>query len=125
MDAKLIEARALIEAIIKRLDIAAYVVLHNAPGHVEIFHSFTPSYSNLTEVTEHGEAMYRLRSTKADYGGDVDAKHRDLEATVCMVSAMGEAFMNAAMSTVGLSAALDKVTGAKHMPLVKDTGPTQ
>lgn len=123
MDAKLIEARARIESILIELDIAGYVVLHNAPGSLEVFVRLDPSYSKLVLNARTGEA--RLRSVLADYGGDREAKQRDLAATLNMVSGMGELIGRSALDLIELGARYDALTGAKHTALERDEGTAQ
>lgn len=106
---KLKEARAEIEAILIRYDIAGHVVLHE-PGFGEVFSHLTPSYSNVT-----GELpVVRLRSKAADYGGDKDAQRRDLEATANMMAILAELLGRAALSFIDLSNWVNKHTGAEH-----------
>jgi hypothetical protein len=98
MDAKLIQARAEIEAILTKHDIAGHVILHNAPGESEIFLRLTPSYSKLREIPagSHG-VTFRLVSDTADYGGDTVAQARDLAATANMVRSFADLLVTAAL----------------------------
>jgi hypothetical protein len=112
-DPKLLAARAEILAVLKRYDIAGHIVLHNAPGNLEIFSKFDPSYSRLIGLPP----VVRLRSKAADYGGDKDAQRRDLEATANMVSGIATTMAENAMNLLNLAAWIDNATGAKHTPL--------
>jgi len=106
---KLKQARAEIEQVLKRFDIAGHVILHE-PGFGEIFAHLTPSYSNLI-----GELpLIRLRSKAADYGGDKQAQRRDVEATANMLSIMATLLAEAALSFIDLSTFVDKQVGAEH-----------
>lgn len=120
MDAKLIEARARIEAILKELDIAGCVFLHNAPGEMEVFTRLDPSYSKLDFRPHAGVA--RLRSQVADYGGDLEAQRRDLEATLSMVRGMAELMAANGLSLLELSMQLDAFTGAESTALKNTEG---
>jgi len=117
-DSKLLKARAEIEAIIDRHDIAAHVVLHNAPGSLEIFYRLQPSYSRLIGLPP----MVRLRSKLAEYKGDADAQRRDLEATANMVSGIATALGGNAMMMLELASLIDGWTGAKHTEMRRDDG---
>ncbi|HVQ49771.1 MAG TPA: hypothetical protein VMS92_06955 [Mycobacterium sp.] len=116
---KLLAARAEIEAIIKRYDIAAHVVLH-CPGFAELFSDYTPSYSRLTikQVDEHGFTMH-LKSEVAEYGGDREAQRRDLEATANMVSSIAEALARDAIGLLKVTERVDKALGAEHTETTK------
>lgn len=119
-DAKLLEARDRIRAVLDDLDIAGHVVLHNAPGNVEILTKFDPSYSKL--IFE--PPMMALRSKLSDYNGDADAQRRDLEATASIVRSFGESLATNAMMLLELSAIIDEKVGAEHTPLRPDPGTT-
>lgn len=126
MDAKLIQARGEIDAILKKHDIAAYVFLHNAPGKSEVFSYLTPSYSKLAEVpAPDGNIGFRVRSKLADYGGDKEAQRRDLAATANMVSSMAMLMGTTAMPLLSLAAFIDEKIGAEHTPMERDEGTSQ
>jgi hypothetical protein len=115
-DPKLIEARDRIRAILTELDIAGHVVLHNAPGSVEILHRFDPSYSKLTFKPP----MVGVRSLIEDYNGDHEAQQRDLEATVNLVRSIAEVLATNAVMLLELSGIIDEKTNAAHGPMVRD-----
>lgn len=117
-DPKLLRVRAEIEAILQREDIAAHVILHNAPDQAEVFLKLDPSYSKLTmqSVDSHG-VIYRLRSNLEDYGGDKEAQRRDIVATANMAAMFADILKASATSMRGLSNRIDKVVGATHTPL--------
>jgi len=115
-DPKLIEARDRIKAILVELDIAGHVVLHNAPGKLEIYTRLDPSYSKLIGLPP----LVRLRSKLADYDGDAEAQRRDLEATAGMVRGMGETMGLNAMQMLDLADWIDKAVGAEHTPMQRD-----
>lgn len=124
MDAKLIEARALIEDVLQRLDIAGHVILHNKTQKLEVFSHFTPSYSNLITTAKDGGTLFALRSVSADYP-DKEAQRRDLEATASMCDGIADALtINAAMMCA-VAAEVNRLTGALHGGLVADVGTPQ
>src|SRR4051812_48517964 len=85
MDSKLIAARAEIELILKKHDIAGWVVLHNAPGEMEVFSHLEPSYSILRPQIVDGGMAVRVLSKLSDYGGDTKRQQHDQAATANMV----------------------------------------
>lgn len=107
---KLLRARGEIEAIIKRYDLAAFVVLHCAPHGSEVMIEMSPSYSVVT--IEKGQAQ--IKSLLADYNGDKDAQRYDLTASANMASSMFELMAHTAIQVGELSKTLDKLTGAGH-----------
>jgi hypothetical protein len=126
MDSKLIQARAEIEEILRRHDIAAHVVLHNAPGNSKIFMRLTPGYSKLAELgSERDGISFRLRSKLADYGGDVEAQKRDLAATANMVSSIAMHLGTAAMPMLRLAEQIDRAVGATHTEMQRTEGRPQ
>jgi hypothetical protein len=109
MSQKLKQARAAIEKILKRYDIAGHVVLHE-PNYGEVFMNLTPSYSKLSGTPP----LMRLRSMVADYGGDREARRADLEATANMVAIMAELMASNALIFLDLKTWIDAKLGAKH-----------
>lgn len=109
-DPKLKQARAEIEAILKRYDIAAFCVLHNAPGNGEIFADLSPSYSRVTGVLPE----VRVRIKREDYGSDMAAWGRDAAVTANLISFMGKALGSCAMPLLELSKIIDAKLGAEH-----------
>jgi len=126
MNAKLINARAEIQAILEKHDIAGHVILHCAPGDLEVFMHLTPGYSKLVrQGTEQTGLSFRLRSRLADYGGDAAAQGRDLAATANMVHGLGTALAQDAISMLELATVVNKATGAVHGPIVRTEGRPQ
>ena len=82
---KLKQARAEIEAILKKHDIGGWCILH-APSHAELFMDINPSYSKLQGTFP----VIRVHSKLEDYGGDQQAQIADLSATVNMINMMSE-----------------------------------
>ena len=115
-DPKLLEARDRIRAVLNELDIAGHVILHNAPGSVEIFIKFDPSYSKIS----FDPPVVRVRSKIEDYNGDADAQRRDLEATASLVHCFAESLATNAMMMLDLSKVIDEKVDARHTPLVRD-----
>jgi len=90
-DPKLVAAMAEIRALLTRLDIAGFVILHNAPGDLESALHLSPSYSVAhLETDRDGNAAMRIRSQAGAYSGDTEKQKRDLEATMNMLSGFGE-----------------------------------
>lgn len=126
MDAKLIAARAEIEAVLAKHDIAAHVVLHNAPGNFELFMRLTPGYSKLAQegADQHG-LKFRLRSKLADYHGDTEAQARDLAATANMVHGFASLLFEAALPMLSLAEVVNKATNAEHGAFMRSEGRPQ
>jgi len=126
MDTKLIGARAEIQAILDKHDIAAHVILHNAPGSLEVFMHLTPGYSKLVRMgTEQEGLAFRLRSHLADYGGDAAAQARDLAATANMVHGLGMVLAQDGMSMLQLAQVVNKAARAEHGPFIRTEGRPQ
>ncbi len=118
-DAKLLRARARIQAVLNDLDIAGHVVLHNKPGSIEVFSKLDPTYSKLIGLPP----LVRIRSKLADYQGDAEAQRRDLEATTNMVSSMAQVLGQNALMLLELASLFDAKTGAEHTALRRDDDP--
>lgn len=127
MDAKLVTARAEIEEVLKRLDIAGYFILHNAPGSIEIGTHLTPSYSVVKPIFKEGGGLLgmRVKTAPADFGGDVAKRDRSLAATANLLSSFAEVLHGASFGFAAISAKLDDEIGAEHTPLRSDKGPVQ
>ena len=117
-DSKLTEARDRIKRILDEADIAGHVVLHNAPGKLEVFTKLDPSYSKLIGLPP----IVRLRSKLADYGGDTTKQREDLQATASMVRGIAELTGVTAVQLMDLADFIDEKTGAKHGPMKRDDG---
>jgi hypothetical protein len=114
---KLLAARAEIEAIFRKHNIAGMVFLH-MPGFLEVFSDFSPTYSRLEMIKEGGHLVgVKIQSKLEDYGGDREAQRRDLEATANMTSSMAEAMGMNAVELMQLAAAVDKHLNADHTGL--------
>jgi len=114
--AKLLIARDEIEAILRKHDICAHVVLAGI-GRLEVMMHLEASWSKLyLYEDEHGSGL-RLRSKKAEYQGDVKRQKRDLEATVGMVSGMAQTLAPAGLGWLKAAEMFDKATGAEHTPM--------
>lgn len=118
-DPKLMSARDRIKAILDELDIAAYVVMHNAPGKFEILTKLDPSYSKLIGLPP----VMRLCSKLDDYEGNSEAQRRDLQATANMVSGLGASLGVNALQLMELAAWVDARIGAEHGPMEPDPDP--
>jgi len=113
---KLLIARGEIEAVLRKHDICAHVVLAGR-GRMESMLHLDASWSNLyLHQDEHGHGI-RMRSKVAEYGGDRDKQRQDLEATSGMVRGLGETLAMAGMAWLTASEQFDEKTGAEHTPL--------
>jgi hypothetical protein len=110
---KLKAARADIEKVLRRHDIAGIVFLHTAPGSSEAFMRLDPSYSKLVGVPP----TVRLMSKLADYGGDERRQLEDLAATANMVHSLAVLCAQTAMPLLDLAQTIDTATGAEHTGL--------
>lgn len=122
---KLLVARAEIEAILKKHDIGAHVVLHMIGGgddqmtqsYTENFGHYNPSYSRIRPMyDEHGTMTALHISSKLDehYNGNRAAQKRDLEATAAMLQGMAILLAQDAMSLLEVSKQLDAFVGIEH-----------
>jgi hypothetical protein len=107
---KLLRARGEIAEIIKRYDIAAFVVMHAAPHASEVMIELSPSYSVVTLK----EGVARIISKLADYNGDKDAQRYDMAASANMASSMFELMAHTTMLLGDLAQRLDEITGSTH-----------
>lgn len=105
-------ARAEIEAVLKKHDLAGYVVLHT-PGMVERFYDINPSYScvSLNEATQE----LRVRSKLADYPSR-EAQLHDQAASANMAKAIAIELHVAALMFKGISMVVDRAAKAEHGP---------
>lgn len=110
MQKKLKEARAEIEAVLKKHDIAGFVSLH-APGFGEVFYTIWPSYSIL--VGDY--PSIRIKSKAADYGGDVAKQREDQANTTSMAHHLGMSLSQFGMQFLDLSAALTQQLGIQPL----------
>jgi len=107
---KLLRARGEIEEIIKRYDLAAFVVLHAAPHGSEVLIEVSPSYSIVKII----DGVAHIKSQLADYKGDKDAQLYDLAASANMASSMFELMAHTTMLLGELAKQLDEITGSTH-----------
>ena len=119
--ARLKVARAEIEAIIQKHDLAGAVVLHT-PGMSEWFYQVNPSYSCLHVDEQAGTA--RVKSLLADHGGDRQAQLLEQACTANMVASLAsELHLGAGMFNF-LQRVVDQAARAAHKPanFVADPG---
>lgn len=104
-------ARAEIEGILKKHDLAAVVALHT-PGMTEFFYDITPSYSRvwIDEVV----GQLRVKSKLSDYGGDKDAQLLDQGATANMIHGLAADLSSAADMFGSIAPFIDRVLSAEH-----------
>lgn len=108
---KLKAARAEIEAVLKKHDIAGFVSLQ-APGWGETFWNLWPSYSILV-----GDfPAIRIKSKAADYGGDTTRQLADQANTAQMVHELGVSMAQCGMQFLQLASIVDAKLGAEHTP---------
>ncbi|WP_305295705.1 hypothetical protein [Polaromonas sp.] len=110
MQQKLKDARAEIEAILKKHDIAGFVSLH-APGFGEVFYTIWPSYSIL--VGDY--PSIRIKSKAADYAGDVARQLADQANTAGMAHHLGMSLSQFGMQFLDISTALTQQLGVEHV----------
>lgn len=110
---KLLRARAEIEAIFQRYDIAALCIMHADPSSAEVILNLSPSYSNIKMEGDRAA----IKSTTEMYGGDIERRLYDLRATSNMASTLAELAAMGALQIKPLADALDKATGATHTEL--------
>lgn len=107
---KLLRARAEMDDIIKRYDLAAFIVMHAAPSASEVIIELSPSYSIVTIK----DGIAHIKSQLADYKGDKDAQLYDMAASSNMASSMFELMAHTAMLMGDLAKQLDEITGSTH-----------
>lgn len=104
-------ARAEIEGILKKHDLAGVVTLHT-PGMTEFFYDITPSYSCVWIDEKAGQL--RVKSKAAEYGGDKDAQVRDQAATANMVHGIAEDLESSAGMFGSIAPFIDRALRAEH-----------
>jgi hypothetical protein len=120
MQRKLKAARAEIEAVLKKHDIAGYVTLA-APGWGEVFWNIWPSYSILV-----GDfPAIRIKSKLADYGGDAGKQRAAQENTAQMVHHLATSMGGNAMAFLELADVLNARLGAEHVDKGFIPGPSK
>lgn len=105
-------ARAEIEAVLKKHDLAGVVVLHT-PGMAEFFYDITPSYScvSFNEATQY----LRVKSKLADYPSAEEQRH-DQAATANMTIGLAGDLVAAATMFTSISRLVDRMLRAEHTP---------
>lgn len=111
--ARLKVARAEIEAILRKHDLAGVVVLHT-PGMTEFFYDVRPSYSCAWIDQEH--QMVRVKSLGKDYGGDRQAQLHDQAASANLFFGLASDLASAARMFEDVAAVVDRATNAQHTP---------
>ena len=106
---KLKQARAEIEAILKRHDIAGFVTLHTH-GWGEVFWNIWPSYSCLI-----GDfPSIRVKSKVADYAGDTARQLQDQASTAQMIHILATEMSGSGLQFLQLANLLDIAFDATH-----------
>lgn len=112
---KLLATKQLFEAILKRHDLCAEILIVGR-NQIEILTHLDASWSKIQVEKAPAGIMLRLRSKKQDYP-DIDAQRADLEATSGMVRALAEIYVDHAEMWAQISKVIDDATGAEHTPL--------
>lgn len=105
-------ARAEIEAILQRHDLAGVVVLHT-PGMSEFFYQVNPSYSVVHLDEKRGAVRVRSRLAE-DYAGNAAAQLHDQAASANMTAALADGLSGAAAMFQDVQAIVDKALSATH-----------
>ncbi|MGE4244043.1 hypothetical protein [Ramlibacter sp.] len=109
MQKKLKDARAEIEAVLKKHDVAGFVTLH-APGWGETFWNIWPSYSILIGDLP----AVRIKSKAADYLGNVTLQREHQQHTAGMVHALSTSMAGCGMQFLQLADAVNRALNAEH-----------
>lgn len=111
--ARLKRARAEIEAVMQKHDLAGVCILHT-PGMTEWFYQVNPSYSRL--FVDEAAGVARVKSRLIDYGGDRQAQLLDQACTANMTAGLqGELLRGAGMFGY-LQQVVDHAMRAEHTP---------
>lgn len=117
---KLKKARAEIEAVLKRHDIAGFVTLHS-PGWGEAFWSIWPSHSILI-----GDfPAIRVKSDLADFGGDLSRQRDQEDQTAQMIRTLAMSMSNCSVQFLELADILDGMLGTQTEPLAITPSPSK
>lgn len=115
-------ARAEIEAVLKKHDLAGVVVLHT-PGMTEFFYDVRPSYS--CAWLDEANQMVRVKSLGADYGGDRQLQVHDQACTANLFRGLAHDLVAAAEMFSAAAVFVDRATKAQHTPSVHVTDPAE
>jgi hypothetical protein len=103
-------ARAEIEAVLKRHDIAGFVSLHGN-GWGEVFWNIWPSYSILV-----GDfPAIQIKSKAVDYRGDTAKQQHDRAQTAQMVHHLATSMGGCALQFLQLAKIINEAVGAEHV----------
>lgn len=107
-------ARAEIEAVLQKHDLAGVVVLHT-PGMAEFFYSITPSYS-VCWIDEKSQIL-RLKSVRdRDHDGDPRKQLRDQAATANMTVSLAGELGKAALMFLDVDRIVSQALRAESTP---------
>lgn len=108
---KLKEAMEEVKAILKKHDIAAFVVLHDPRGYTEFLNHITPSYS----CVKHHPMGFRIRARlEEDFNGDKAKMEYHLNATSNMLNSISTVASTNILNIMDVSKILDEKIGAIH-----------
>ncbi len=115
-------ARAEIEAVLKKHDLAGAVVLHT-PGMSEFFYDIQPSYS-CVRIDEAAKSVH-VKSKLAEYGGDAVTQRHDQAASANMLRALYDGMENAALMFGFAAMYVDNAVAATHTEAVHTPDPME
>jgi hypothetical protein len=104
-------ARAEIEAVLRKHDLAGVMVLHT-PGMTEFFYDIRPTYSCVWIDEQIG--MLRVKSKLSNYDGDAQAQRHDQAASANMLRALAQDLNSAAAMFLDTAAIADRALRAEH-----------
>ena len=113
----LLRARAEVLEVLRRYGLIAHIVMAGRFGKSEALLHVEAPWSKLFLQDGPAGQMLRIRSHRAEYGGDVQAQRRDLEHTLGALSSLATLTGQSAMSLLGVSSHFDEKTGAEHTPI--------
>lgn len=116
--AALLSARGEIMQILRRHNLCGSIVLageHQMEALLDL--DATWSRASLVTFGEGGQGIH-IRSTSQDYGGDIEAQKRDLEATISMIRGMLEILGFTAFAMHKCDEEISKLIDSVSGPLV-------
>lgn len=113
-------ARAEIEAVLKKHDIAGVVVLHT-PGMTEFFYDIRPSYSCCWIAGQD----FRIRSKLAEFDGDAEAQRHDQGATANMLAGLAQDLAQAGIMFLSVAQVADRAFDVTHTDAVLVPDPNE
>ena len=115
-------ARAEIEAVLKKHDIAGAVLLHT-PGMTEWFYDIRPSYSCVT--LDEASGRVHIKSKLDDYAGDAKAQHHDQAASANLFEGLAHGLGHAAAMFREVARIVNRAVRAEHTTAVHKPDPME